>query len=244
MDDRISNLIERMTLEEKASLCSGETFWTTKAIERLGIPAIMMTDGPHGIRKQKEDFDHLGISESVPSTCFPPACALASSFDKELIKEVGSALGKECQAEDVNILLGPGLNIKRSPLWGRNFEYYSEDPILTGDMGAAWIDGVQNEGIGTCIKAYAAYNQEFDRMTVDVSVDERALREIYLRGFEQTVRKSDPWTAMSAYNKVNGTFVSEHKYLLTDILRDEWGFEGFVVTDWGVSKQQQQQQQQ
>jgi len=223
-----------MTLEEKASLCSGANFWATKAVERLGIPSIVMTDGPHGIRKQSTDFDHLGIGESVPSVCFPPAVLAACSFDTALLEEMGRALGEECLAEDVSILLGPGVNIKRSPLCGRNFEYFSEDPFLAGEAAAALIKGIQSQGVGTSLKHYAANNQETRRFSGDSRLDERTLHEIYLPAFEKAVKASQPATVMCSYNRVNGTYASEDPILLTEILRDKWGFEGFVVSDWGA----------
>lgn len=234
MEERIVELIQALTLEEKASLCSGETFWTTKSIERLDIPSIMMTDGPHGLRKQAGDADHLGLNQSVPATCFPTASALACAWNVPLAGKIGEAVGEEAQAENVSIILGPGINIKRSPLCGRNFEYFSEDPVLTGELGAAWINGVQSQGVGTSVKHYAANNQEYQRMSIDVQVDERTLREIYLAGFERIVKQSQPWTIMCAYNKINGTLCSEHGGLLRKILRNEWGFKGFVVSDWGA----------
>ncbi|XLP24774.1 glycoside hydrolase family 3 C-terminal domain-containing protein [Bacillus toyonensis] len=230
----IKKIISEMTLEEKASLCSGLDFWNTKGIERLGIPSIMVTDGPHGLRKQAEGADHLGIYNSIPSTCFPSAVGLASTWNKDLIHEVGVALGEECQAENVGVLLGPGANIKRSPLCGRNFEYFSEDPYLSSQMAANHVKGVQSQGIGTSLKHFAANNQEHRRMSVDAIVDERTLREIYLASFEDVIKEAQPWTVMSAYNKVNGEYASENNYLLHDILKDEWGFEGFVVSDWGA----------
>ncbi|MGE7874664.1 glycoside hydrolase family 3 C-terminal domain-containing protein [Bacillus paramycoides] len=230
----IKKIISQMTLEEKASLCSGLDFWNTKGIERLGIPSIMVTDGPHGLRKQAEGADHLGIYNSIPSTCFPSAVGLASTWNKELINQVGVALGEECQAENVGVLLGPGANIKRSPLCGRNFEYFSEDPYLSSQMAANHVKGVQSQGIGTSLKHFAANNQEHRRMSVDAIVDERTLREIYLASFEDVIKEAQPWTVMSAYNKVNGEYASENNYLLNDILKDEWGFEGFVVSDWGA----------
>ncbi|PFO07769.1 glycosyl hydrolase [Bacillus sp. AFS076308] len=234
MQINIQEIISQMTLEEKASLCSGASFWRTKGIERLGIPSIGMTDGPHGLRKQKEGADHLGLNESVPATCFPSASGLACSWDRNLIEKVGIALGEECQAEDVAILLGPGANIKRSPLCGRNFEYFSEDPYLSSELAASHINGVQSQGVGTSLKHFAANNQEHRRMSVDAVVDERTLREIYLASFEGAVKKAQPWTVMSAYNKVNGEYASENEYLLTNILKEEWGLEGFVVSDWGA----------
>lgn len=230
----IQEIIAQMTLEEKAGLCSGLDFWQTKAVERLGIPSIMMTDGPHGLRKQKAGNDHLGIFDSVPSTCFPAGAGMACSWDRELIKQVGAAIGEECQAEDVSILLGPGANIKRSPLCGRNFEYFSEDPYLSSEMAIGHIEGVQSQGVGTSLKHFAANNQEHRRMSVDAIVDERTLREIYLASFESVVKKAQPWTVMCSYNQVNGEYASENPYLLTDILKEEWGHEGFVVSDWGA----------
>jgi beta-glucosidase len=234
MENKIKELISKMTIEEKASLCSGETYWTTKPVERLGIPSIMVSDGPHGLRKQGGQADNLGIYDSIPATCFPTACALASSWNVELLGKVGKAIGEECQAENVHILLGPGVNIKRSPLCGRNFEYFSEDPMLSGELGAAFVNGVQSQGIGTSLKHFTANNQEYERMTISSEIDERVLREIYLAGFERVIKKAQPWTVMCSYNRLNGIYCSENKYLLTDILRDEWGFKGFVVSDWGA----------
>ncbi|MEH7128735.1 glycoside hydrolase family 3 C-terminal domain-containing protein [Neobacillus drentensis] len=233
MSRNIKELINEMTLEEKASLCSGLDFWNTKAIERLGIPSIMMTDGPHGLRKQVGDTDHLGINKSVPSTCFPSAAGLACSWDKDLVNKVGGAIGEECQAENVAIVLGPGANIKRSPLCGRNFEYFSEDPFLSSKLSAQFIKGVQSQGVGTSLKHFAVNNQEYKRMSIDAVVDERTLREIYLASFEEAVKEGQPWTVMAAYNKVNGDYCSENKKLLTEVLKEEWGFDGLVVTDWG-----------
>lgn len=230
----IKKIISQMTLEEKAGLCSGLDFWNTKAVERLGIPSIMMTDGPHGLRKQAGNSDHIGLFESVPATCFPSGAGLACSWDRELLEKVGVALGEECQAENVSIILGPAANIKRSPLCGRNFEYFSEDPYLSTEMAASHIKGVQSQGVGTSLKHFAANNQEHRRMSIDTIADERTLREIYLASFEGAVKQSQPWTVMCAYNKVNGSYCSENKYLLTDILRNEWDFEGFVVSDWGA----------
>lgn len=234
MKPDIQALISRMTLEEKASLCSGLDFWHTKGVERLGIPSLMVTDGPHGLRKQNQDADHLGLHNSVPATCFPSAAGMASSWNRELIRKVGEALGKECQAENVAVLLGPGANIKRSPLCGRNFEYFSEDPYLSSEMAANHIKGVQSQGVGTSLKHFAANNQEHRRMSVDAVIDERALREIYLASFEGAVKQAQPWSVMCSYNRVNGEYASESEFLLTQVLRDEWGFEGFVVSDWGA----------
>ncbi|MEK4274574.1 beta-glucosidase family protein [Paenibacillus sp. FSL R7-0026] len=234
MSRDIKQLVKQLTLIEKAELCSGSTFWTTQAVERLGIPSITMNDGPHGLRKQAGDSDHLGLNESVPSTCFPSAAGLASSWNRDLVQLVGETIGKEAQAENVSILLGPGANIKRSPLCGRNFEYFSEDPYLTGELAAAHITGVQSQGVGTSLKHFAVNNQEHRRMTTDAILDERTLREIYLTGFEKAVKQSQPLTVMSSYNKVNGTYASQNEYLLTTILKEEWGHEGFVVTDWAA----------
>lgn len=230
----IKKLISQMTLEEKAGLCSGHDFWHTKGIERLGIPSIMMTDGPHGLRKQAEQADHLGMAGSVPSICFPAGATLASSWDRSLIEKVGAALGEGCQAEGVSILLGPAANIKRSPLCGRNFEYLSEDPYLSSEMASHHIKGVQSQGVGTSLKHFAVNNQEHRRLSVDAVLDERTLREIYLASFEGAVKKSQPWTVMCAYNRVNGEYCSENEFLLTSILKEEWGHEGFVVSDWGA----------
>ncbi|MFM9372958.1 glycoside hydrolase family 3 C-terminal domain-containing protein [Streptomyces sp. Da 82-17] len=229
----IPALLAALTREEKLSLLDGSDFWHTQPVERLGIPAVMVSDGPHGLRKQPDDGDHLGLFGSVPATCFPPAAGLASSWDTELLGRVGEALGRECRAERVSVLLGPGVNMKRSPLCGRNFEYFSEDPYLAGELGAAWVNGLQSQGVGASLKHFAANNQETDRMTVSAEIDERTLREIYLPAFEAVVTQAQPWTVMSSYNKVNGTYAAESRKLLTEILRDEWGFEGLVVSDWG-----------
>ena len=230
----IPRLIGEMTLEEKAGLCSGSDFWHTKAVERLGVPAVMMSDGPHGLRKQDEASDHLGVNDSIEAVCFPAACATAASFDRALIRRMGEALGDSCRHEKVAVLLGPAVNIKRSPLCGRNFEYYSEDPFLAGQAAAAFISGVQSRGTGTSIKHFAANSQEHRRMSSDSVVDERALREIYLPAFETAVKEAKPWTVMCSYNRLNGEFASQHPWLLTGLLRDEWGFDGAVVSDWGA----------
>ncbi|GAA1235661.1 beta-glucosidase [Microbacterium phyllosphaerae] len=223
-----------LTLEEKASLTSGADFWTTKSIDRVGLPSIMMTDGPHGLRKQSGRTDHLGLASSVPATCFPPAVGIGSSFDPEIIERVGAAIGVEAAIEDVAIVLGPGINIKRSPLCGRNFEYFSEDPIVSGILGAASVRGVQSRGVGSSLKHFAANNQEFDRMRASSDVDPRPLHEIYLRGFERVVTDAQPWTVMCSYNRLNGVYTSEDPWLLTQVLRDDWGFDGLVVSDWGA----------
>ncbi|HAL74416.1 MAG TPA: glycosyl hydrolase [Clostridiales bacterium] len=230
----IKKLISLMTLEEKAGLCSGADFWHTKAIDRLGIPQLMFSDGPHGLRKQDDQGDHLGMSDSIPAVCFPAGCAVAAGFDRELTRLLGRTLGNECQAEGVGVILGPAVNIKRSPLCGRNFEYYSEDPFLASELAGAFIDGVQSQHVGTSIKHFFANNQEYRRNTVSAEVKERALREIYLAAFEGAVREHQPWTVMSAYNRVNGIYAGENRAYLTDVLRGEWGFEGFVVSDWGA----------
>lgn len=230
----IKEIIKEMTLEEKASLCSGGDFWHLKGIERLGIPRIMVCDGPHGLRKQDEAADHLGINDSVQAVCFPSAAGMAASFDRALYQKVGETLGEECQAEHVAVLLGPAVNIKRSPLCGRNFEYMSEDPYLAGELAAAYIKGVQSKHVGTSIKHYAGNNQEKKRSSVSAQISERALREIYLPAFETAVKRAQPWTVMCSYNRVNGEYVSQSKKLLTDILRIQWGFQGFVMTDWGA----------
>jgi beta-glucosidase len=227
-------LTARMTLEEKAGLCSGKDFWHLKGIERLDLPEIMVADGPHGLRKQAEESNQEGLRPSVPSTCFPPAVTMASTWDPALIETLGRALAEECREEGVSVVLGPGANIKRSPLCGRNFEYFSEDPFLTGEMALAHIRGVQREGIGTSLKHVAVNNQETNRLFVDAVVDERTLREIYLPGFEKAVCEGQPDTVMCSYNRLNGTYCSENEYLLTTILRDQWGFRGMVVSDWGA----------
>ncbi|MFU0799664.1 MAG: glycoside hydrolase family 3 C-terminal domain-containing protein [Xylanivirga thermophila] len=234
MKGDFKGIIKEMTLEEKASLCSGLDFWHTKCIKRLNVPSIMMADGPHGLRKQADETDHLGLNVSVPATCFPSGATLACSWDRSLLEKVGEALGEECQAQGVSILLGPAVNIKRSPLCGRNFEYFSEDPYLSSELAASHIKGVQSQGVGTSLKHFTANNQEHKRLIIDAKIDERTLREIYLSSFEGTVKQAKPWTVMCAYNKVNGKYCSENRYLLTDILREEWGYEGFVVSDWGA----------
>ncbi len=230
----INKLVSQMTLEEKAGLCSGYDFWHTKPIDRLDIPNVMVSDGPHGLRKQSETSDHLGINESIEAVCFPTGSAIASSFDRDLIHTIGEALGEECQAEDVSVILGPAVNIKRSPLCGRNFEYFSEDPYLASEMATNHIKGVQSKNVGTSLKHYLANNQEHRRMTSSSEIDERTLREIYLAAFEGAVVNAKPWTVMCSYNKINGEYASESKRFLTDILRDEWGFDGIVISDWGA----------
>ena len=232
--ESIIALIAKMTLEEKAGLCSGMDFWHTKGVERLGIPSAMLSDGPHGLRKQEEGGDHLGINDSIQAVCFPAGCAIASSFSREAAALLGDTLGNECQAENVSTVLGPAMNIKRSPLCGRNFEYYSEDPLLSTELAAAYVEAVQRHHVGTSPKHFLANNQEYHRMTSDSIVDERTLWEIYLASFEGMVRKAKPWTIMNAYNRLNGTYLCENTAMLTDVLRRKWGFDGHVMTDWGA----------
>lgn len=232
----VEEVLTQMTLEEKAQMCSGCDFWHTQDIERLGIPAIMMCDGPNGLRKQLGEGDHLGIHESIETICYPTASCIASSFDEELAGELGAVLGEECQAEQVGMLLGPGINIKRSPVCGRNFEYFSEDPYLAGKMAAAYIRGLQDKGVAACVKHFAANNQETRRTSGSSQMSQRTLHEIYLPAFEMAVKEGHARGVMCAYNAINGTFCAENKTLLTDILRSEWGFEGIVVTDWGAVK--------
>ena len=230
----VDQLLTELTLEEKASLTLGSDFWHTAPVERLDVPAIMVSDGPHGLRAQLDEADHVGLGGSVPATCFPTASALGSSWNPDLFHEVGQALATEARAIGVAVILGPGINMKRSPLCGRNFEYVAEDPWLAGELAIAMVQGIQSLGIGTSLKHFAANNQEDDRLRVSAEVDERTLREIYLPAFERTVKIAQPWTIMCAYNKINGTYCSEHHWLLTEVLRDEWGFEGLVMSDWGA----------
>lgn len=231
---KIRELISQMTLEEKAALCSGRDFWHTKGIERLKIPSVMVTDGPHGIRKQEDAADHLGINSSIKAVCFPAGCAMAASFSTEAAGILGEVLGNECQAEDISTILGPAMNIKRSPLCGRNFEYYSEDPLLSTEIGTAYVNGVQSRNVGTSPKHFMANNQEFHRMTSSSNMNERTAREIYLAAFEGMVKNAKPWTIMNSYNKLNGTYLCENKEMLTEVLRNDWGFDGYVMTDWGA----------
>jgi beta-glucosidase len=229
------DLIEKMTLEEKASLMSGKDFWQSVDIERLGIPNMFLADGPHGIRKQAEAADHLGLNESIPATCFPTAATVANSWNEALGEKIGEYLGHEAVAQKVNVLLGPGINMKRNPLAGRNFEYFSEDPFLAGKMAAGMIRGIQSHGISACVKHFAVNNQEERRMSIDTIVDERTLREIYLTAFEIAIKEGKTKTVMSAYNMLNGTYTNENLHLMREILRDEWNYDGVVVTDWGGS---------
>lgn len=227
------DIISKMTLEEKASLMSGENFWNTKSVDRLGIPSIMMTDGPHGLRKQGGKADHLGLNKSLPATCYPTAATIANSWDRDLVFQMGEYLGKEAVSENVSVLLGPGINIKRNPLCGRNFEYFSEDPYLSGELGVSMVEGIQSQGVGACPKHFAVNSQEHMRMTIDEIVDERSLREIYLPAFEKVVKEAKTKVIMSSYNKVNGVYANENTHLMNDILYGEWGYDGVVVTDWG-----------
>ncbi|MFS0868681.1 beta-glucosidase [Paenibacillus xylanilyticus] len=232
MNKAMNELLAEMTLIEKASICAGLNMWMTKGIERLNIPPVHMYDGTNGIRKTNSD-EEMGITtENVPATCYPTGSAIGSSWNTELLHEVGVALGRESKAMDVELLLGPGVNMKRTPLGGRNFEYYSEDPCLTGELGAAFINGIQSEGVGASLKHFAGNNQEFEKMVTSSEIDERTLREIYLSAFERIIKKSDPWTVMCSYNLLNGTYTSENEHLLNDILREEWGYEGVVLSDW------------
>ena len=230
----IDRLLNELTLEEKASLTSGSSFWYTAPVERLGIPKIMVSDGPHGLRAQPGEGDHLGLGGSVPATCFPTASAIASAWNPDLLTRIGQALAQEARACNLSVILGPGINMKRSPLCGRNFEYLSEDPFLAGELAVGIVDGIQSRGVGTSVKHYAANNQETDRLRGDAQIDERSLREIYLPAFERVVKASQPWTIMCAYNKVNGQSASENPWLLTTVLREEFGFQGLVVSDWGA----------
>ena len=230
----VDRLLTELTLAEKAALTSGSSFWYTAPVERLGIPRIMVSDGPHGLRAQPGEGDHVGIGGSLPATCFPTASAVASAWNPQLLYRIGQALAQEARACNLSVILGPGVNMKRSPLCGRNFEYFSEDPFLAGELAVGIVDGIQSRGVGTSVKHYAANNQETDRLRVDAQVDERALREIYLPAFERVVTGSQPWTMMCAYNKVNGLSASENSWLLTTVLREEFGFEGLIVSDWGA----------
>ena len=234
---KYSELIAQMSLEEKAGLCSGKDMWHTKSIERLGIPSVMMCDGPHGLRKQDESGVSTNIDQSVDAICFPTAAATACSWDKQLLYKLGQTIGEEAVAENVSIVLGPGTNIKRSPLCGRNFEYFSEDPYLAGMLSAYFINGVQSKNVGTSLKHYCANNQETYRMSINSVVDERTLREIYLYPFELAVKLSQPRTIMASYNLINDTYATENEFVLNNVLRKEWGFKGIVVSDWGATNE-------
>lgn len=230
--EEIIKIVNQLTLEEKAGLCSGMDAWQTKGVERLNIPSIRMSDGPHGLRVVEEN-NMTGGSEIA--VCFPSGCASAASFDRGIMKRFGEALGKECQAMKVNLLLGPGINIKRSPLCGRNFEYYSEDPMLAGELGTAYVEGVQSQGVGTSLKHFFANNQEYRRMDASSEMDERTMREMYLPAFERVIKTAQPWTIMASYNKIGGIYSTENHKYLTELLREEWGYEGMVVSDWGAT---------
>jgi len=234
---KVKDKIRQLSLAEKVALLQGDTVWTTRAVRHADIPAMFLSDGPHGLRKQAGASDHLGLNESVPATCFPTAATMANTWNPELGEELGRALGREAAANAVHVVLGPGLNIKRSPLCGRNFEYFSEDPHLAGKMAAAYVRGIQANGVAACPKHFAANSQELRRMAVDSVVDERTLREIYLTAFEMAVKEGKAKSIMSAYNMVNGTYANENAHLLTEILRQEWGFDGFIVTDWGADNE-------
>lgn len=230
-----ADIIKQMTLEEKCYLFSGKDFWQTRSLERLGVPNMTLSDGPHGIRKQAGEGDQLGLNPSLPATCYPTAATVANSWDPALGEEIGAHLGAEAASQGVGVVLGPGLNVKRSPFCGRNFEYFSEDPYLAGKMAASYIRGIQKNGVSACPKHFAANSQELRRMASDSVMDERTLREIYLTGFEIAVKEGHAKSIMSSYNRINGTYANENGHLLQEILRDEWGFDGFVVSDWGGS---------
>ena len=230
----IDALLTELTIDEKAALCSGSGFWHTRAVERVGIPSIMVSDGPHGLRIQVGDGDHMGIDASRPATCFPPAVTLASTWDVDAARRIGAAIGAEARAGGLAVVLGPGINIKRSPLCGRNFEYFSEDPLVAGELATAMVHGLQSHGVGVSLKHFAVNSQETDRLRVSAEVDDRTLREIYLAAFERVVTAAKPWTVMCSYNRINGVYASQDRWLLTEVLRDEWGFDGLVVSDWGA----------
>lgn len=234
MNEQAMHIVSQMTLEEKAAWCGGKDFWHLQGLERLGLPPMMVSDGPHGLRKQDDKADHLGVNDSIRAVCYPAGCASACCFDPAQLEAMGQALGESCRAEGVGVLLGPAINIKRSPLCGRNFEYLSEDPYLAGKLAASLIRGVQSWGVGTSVKHYACNNQERRRMSVSAQVAQRPLHEIYLAPFELAVKEGKPWTMMCSYNRVNGVYASENRQLLTEILRDKWGFDGFVMSDWGA----------
>jgi len=230
----IKSLISQMTLEEKASMCSGKDFWHTQDIPRLGIPSTMVSDGPHGVRKHNLEKENASVHESIPSIGFPTACAAAASFNRDLMVHMGKTIGNECQAEDISIILGPGVNIKRSPVCGRNFEYYSEDPYLATEMAGSLVEGIQSRNVGACLKHFFANNQETRRSSVSANMDERTMHEIYLAAFEGAVKRHKPWSIMSSYNLVNETHTTARKDILTDLLRGKWGFDGYVMSDWGA----------
>ena len=230
-----AEIIAKMTVEEKAAILSGVSEWESREIKRLGIPAAFFSDGPHGVRKQEGEGDHLGLNASVPATCFPTAATIANSWDESLGEEIGKALGEEASALGVDVLLGPGLNIKRSPLCGRNFEYFSEDPYLAGKMAASYVRGIQSQGIYACPKHFAVNSQELRRMAMNSVLDERTLREIYLTGFEIAIKEGKAKSIMTSYNEVNGVYANENEHLLKEILREEWGFDGVIMSDWNTT---------
>lgn len=230
-----ADLLDQLTLDEKIGLLDGADLWRTKPVARLGIPSIMLSDGPHGLRVQYDEGDHLGREGSEPATCFPPAVAIAASWNRELAHAVGAALADEARDAGVSVILGPGLNLKRTPLCGRNFEYYSEDPLLAGELAGHLAAGIQSRGVGATLKHFAANNQETERMSISVEADERTLREMYLPGFERAIGIARPWAVMCSYNRINGVFASEDPWLLTQVLRDDWGFDGLVVNTIEIS---------
>ncbi|MEA4811224.1 MAG: glycoside hydrolase family 3 C-terminal domain-containing protein [Anaerolineaceae bacterium] len=232
MNENIHSLVQKLSLEQKARLCTGASKWATVAYEELGISSLLMSDGPHGLRRMEDE--HADVQHSLPATCFPTAALTACTWDRELLAEMGHAMAEEAIAQGVDIILGPGVNIKRSPLCGRNFEYFSEDPYLAGELASALIQSIQSKGVGTSLKHYAVNNQETQRLMLDAQLSERALREIYLPAFEKAVKEAKPYSVMCSYNKINGSYASENEHLLTEILKGEWGFEGFVVSDWGA----------
>lgn len=234
LKEQAEQLLKQMTIEEKAALCVGGSFWLSAGVERLGLKPHLLTDGPHGLRKQEKGADHLGINQSIPAVCFPTASATACSFDRSLMKQMGEALGDKCVREEVSVILGPGVNMKRSPLCGRNFEYFSEDPYLAGELATAFTKGVQSKGIGVSVKHFAVNSQEMNRMTVDSVVDKRALHEIYLEAFRRVTEQAAPWTVMCSYNQINGVYANTNQWLLSDVLRGEWQYDGVVVSDWGA----------
>ena len=228
-----ADIISQLTNRQKADLLTGRDFWTTARIEAPEIPSAFLSDGPHGTRKQAAASDHIGLNASLPATCFPTAASMANSWNEKLGQQMGAALGEEAAAQKIHVLLGPGVNMKRNPLCGRNFEYFSEDPYLAGKMAASYIRGIQSNGVSACVKHFALNDQELRRMVIDSVADERTMRELYLTAFEMAVKEGGTWSLMSSYNKVNGTYANENRHLLQDILRKEWGYEGIVVTDWG-----------
>ena len=234
MNKKVQDILSKMTLEDKISLCNGADFWHSKAMAQYGIPAVTMSDGPHGVRCQKDTGDMLGVNESQPSTCFPTAVASGAGWDPALLEAEGKAIGEEGLSYGVDVVLGPGVNIKRNPLCGRNFEYFSEDPFVAGAMGTAWVRGAQSAGAGSSLKHFAANNQEYKRFNGNSQVDERTMRELYLPAFEAVVKNAQPETVMCSYPRVNDVHASDNVWLLNDVLRKDWGFEGLVVTDWGA----------